>query len=231
MPSRKTPFERFFSGFLDFFRELNPFAEPGTAERKARKASRKFEKAMTAELRRATPAENVKMGLSPKARNYVPATVKRVTRRTPHISARQYRTKQERERHGLTPEQATEARKQGAIPYSSAEARERTAKAAQTHEDKRTAAEVEKLEGRNIATQSPDPKEHGRRIHVGRGASRRYRELVDRKLAGEDLPDGEWHWMIDLAAKIKDKRYSLLRLRIGSPGAFTIALPGFRAAA
>ncbi len=134
MASRKTPFQHFFSTFLKFFRELLPFAEPGVAERKARKTAGKFAKASSSEFRRATPDESERLTGSRKARPYVPATTKRVTRRTPHISARQYRTKQERERHSLTPEQATEARKQGAIPYTSAEARERAAKAAQTRE-------------------------------------------------------------------------------------------------
>jgi hypothetical protein len=134
MASRKTPFQRFFSTFLDFFHELNPFAAPGEAERKARKTARKFEKATSSELRRTSPDESELLTGSRKARAYVPVTTKRVTRRTPHISARQHRTKQERERHGLTPEQATEGRKQGAIRYSSAEAREQAAKAGQTRE-------------------------------------------------------------------------------------------------
>jgi hypothetical protein len=38
-----------------------------------------------------------------------------------------------------------------------------------------------------------------------------------RKLAGEHIPDGDWHWFIDYARRFKDPSYELLR---GSPGAF-----------
>jgi hypothetical protein len=45
--------------------------------------------------------------------------------------------------------------------------------------------------------------------------------LRRRKLAGQHLPDGEWHWFIDYARRFKDPRYELLR---GSPGVFGFSL-------
>jgi len=44
-------------------------------------------------------------------RRYVRATTERLSKATPTISAREYETKKARERFGLTPEKATEARR------------------------------------------------------------------------------------------------------------------------
>jgi hypothetical protein len=53
------------------------------------------------------------------------------------------------------------------------------------------------------------------------GAGERYRELRRLKLAGQHIPDGDWHWFIDYARRFKDPRYELLR---GSPAAFGFSL-------
>ena len=83
------------------------------------------------DYRRATPAENVKLGFSRKARHYVPKSVKRVTKRTPSITARAHETLRTRQVHGLaSPEQATQARREGGLSYSSQDQAERVAKAA-----------------------------------------------------------------------------------------------------
>jgi hypothetical protein len=195
----------------------------GQSERTATRKARLLESASFADFVRLTPEQNVKLGLSPKARHYVPKGVKRVTKATPTISARQYETKRTRERFGLTPEQATEARRQGAILYVSADQRERVAKAAITREENRVVAEIKRMRaaGRNVPSKSPDKRRHGRFHSVTPDTERLYLDIRRRKLAGELIPDGEWHWFIDYARQFKDPRYELLR---GSPGAFGFSL-------
>jgi hypothetical protein len=117
----------------------------GRSERTAARKARRLEAAPFADFVRLTPEQNVKLGLSRKARHYVLKDVKRVTKATPAISARQYETKKARELFGLSPEQATEARRHGAIRYVSADQRERVAKAAITREETRVIAEIRKL--------------------------------------------------------------------------------------
>jgi hypothetical protein len=89
----------------------------GQSGRSATRKARLLESASFTDFKRLTPEQNVKLGLSRKARHYVLKDVKRVTKATPAISARQFETKRARELYGLTPEQATEARRHGAISY------------------------------------------------------------------------------------------------------------------
>jgi len=195
----------------------------GQSERTAEGKARLMASASYRELRRLTPEQNAKLGLSPKARHYILKTTKRVTKATPTISARQYETKRARELFGLAPEKATEARRQGAIPYTSADQRERVAKAAITREENKVVAEIKRMRatGGHVPSNSPDKRRHGRFHPVTPDAERRYRVIRRRKLAGEHIPDGEWQWMIDYARRFKDPRYELLR---GSPGAFGFSL-------
>ena len=194
----------------------------GQSNRTATRKAQLLESASFADFARLTPEQNVKLGFSPKARRYVLGD-ERVTKATPTISARQYETKKTRERFGLTPEQTTEARRRGAIPYVSAGQRERVAKAAITREENRVVVEIKRMRaaGRHVPSNSPDKRRHGRFHPVTPDTERRYREIRRRKLAGELIPDGEWHWFIDYARQFKDPRYELLR---GSPGAFGFSL-------
>jgi DNA primase len=195
----------------------------GRSERTATRKARLLSSASFSDFTRLTPEQNVKLGLSPKARHYVLKTAKRVTKATPTISARQYETKRARELFGLAPEKATQARRQGAIRYVSADQRERVAKAAITREETKVIAEIKKFRasGEDVPSYSPDKRRHGSSHPVSEYAERRYRALRRRKLAGEHIPDGEWQWMIDYARRFKDPRYELLR---GSPGAFGFSL-------
>ena len=195
----------------------------GRSERTAARKARRLEAAPFADFVRLTPEQNVKLGLSRKARHYVLKDVKRVTKATPAISARQYETKKARELFGLSPEQATEARRHGAIRYVSADQRERVAKAAITREETRVIAEIKKLRasGAHVPSNSPDKRRHGSWYPISADAERRYRGIRRHKLAGEHIPDGEWHWFIDYARRFRDPRYELLR---GSPGAFGFSL-------
>jgi hypothetical protein len=195
----------------------------GQSGRTATRKARHVEAAPFVDFVRLTPEQNVKLGLSRKARHYVLKDVKRVTKATPTISARQYETKKTRARYGLTPEQATQARRHGAISYVSADQRERVAKAAITREENRIVAEIKRMRAArgHVPSNSPDRRRHGRFHLVALDAERRYREIRRRKLAGELIPDGEWHWFIDYARQFRDPRYELLR---GSPGAFGFSL-------
>jgi DNA primase len=195
----------------------------GRSERTATRKARLLESASFADFVRLTPEQNIKQGRSPMARHYVLKTAKRITKATPTISARQYETKRAAELFGLSPEQATVARRQGAIRYASADQRERVAKAAITREESKAIAEIKKLRasGETVPSNSPDKRRHGRFYSVTPDAERRYRAIRRRKLAGEHIPDGEWQWFIDYARRLKDPQYELLR---GSPAAFGFSL-------
>jgi hypothetical protein len=194
----------------------------GQSKQTATRKARLLESASSVDFVRLTPEQNVKLGLSRKARHY-DLKDERVTEATLTISAPQFETKRTRERFGLTPEQATEARRRGAIPYVSADQRERVAKAAITGEENRVVAEIKGMRaaGRHVPSNSPDKRRHGRFHVVTPDTERLYREIRRRKLAGELIPDGEWHWFIDYARQFRDARYELLR---GSPGAFGFSL-------
>ena len=195
----------------------------GRSERTAARTARRLETASFGDFRRLTPEQNVKLGLSPKARHYALKTAKRVTKATPTISARRFETKRAAWLFGLTPEQATEARRQGAIRYTSADQRERVAKAAITREENRVVAEIKKLRAsrETVPSNSPDKRRHGSSYPIPAGAEHSYRAIRRRKLAGEHIPDGEWQWFIDYARQLKDPQYELLR---GSPASFGFSL-------
>jgi hypothetical protein len=195
----------------------------GRSERTATRKAGLIEAASFADFVRLTPEQNIKLGLSRNARHYALKDVKRVTKATSTVSARQYETKKARELFGLSPERETEARRNRAISYVSADQRERVAKAAITREETRVIAEIKKLRasGEHVPSHSPDKRRHGRSYPITPGAGQRYRELRRLKLAGEHIPDGDWHWFIDYARRFRDPRYELLR---GSPGAFGFSL-------
>lgn len=130
----------------------------GRSRRTATRKARLLSSASFADFVRLAPEQNIKQGRSPKARHYVLKTAKRITKATPTISARQYQTKRAAELFGLTPERATKARRQGAISYTSADQRERVAKAAITLEENKIIAEIKKLRasGETVPSNSPD---------------------------------------------------------------------------
>lgn len=191
----------------------------GASERTATRKAKFLASAPHSEFVRLTPEQNVKAGFSPKARRYAVKGV-RITKSTPTISARQHETKRAAELFGLSPEQATEARRQGAIDYSSAAQRERVAKAKRTRDENAFVKRVEAAEraGERVANHSPDPLRHGRSWRTRRGSAERIRELRRRKLAGEFIPDGEWQELIDYADRFEDPEAAKLR---GSPGAYS----------
>jgi hypothetical protein len=194
----------------------------GRSERTAARKARLLSSASFADFVRLTPEQNVKLGLSRKARHYALKGA-RISKATPTISARRFETKRASELFGLTPEKATEARRDGSISYTSANQRERVAKAAITREETRVISEIKRLRasGEAVPSNSPDKRRHGTSHPVSEHAEGRYRAIRRRKLAGEHIPDGEWQWFIDHARRLKDPQYELLR---GSPAAFGFSL-------
>jgi hypothetical protein len=194
----------------------------GRSEQTATRKARLLESASYANFVRLTPEQNVKLGLSPKARHYILKGA-RLTKAMPTISARQFETKRARELFGLTPERATQARRHGAVSYVSADQRERVAKAAITREENKVVAAIKKIRasGETVPSNSPDKRRHGTSHPVSEHAEGRYRAIRRRKLGGEHIPDGEWQWFIDYARRLKDPQYELLR---GSPAAFGFSL-------
>jgi hypothetical protein len=206
-----------------FTRIRNTALTLGRSERTAARKARLLSSASYTDFIRLTPEQNVKVGLSPRARHYALRGIRRVTKATPTISARQFETKRASELFGLTPERATQARRHGAVSYVSADQRERVAKAAITREETKVIAEIKKLRasGRHVPSYSPDKRRHGTFHPVSEHAEGRYRAIRRRKLGGEHIPDGEWQWFIDYARSLKDPKYELLR---GSPAAFGFSL-------
>ena len=195
----------------------------GRSEQTATRKARLLSRASYADFVRLSPVQkNVKLGLSPKARHYALKGA-RISKATPTISARQFATKRSRDLFGVTPEQATEARRQGAISYTLPDQRERVAKAAITREESKVIAEIKKLRAsrEHVPSNSPDKRRHGSGHPISADAERRYQVIRRRRLAGEFIPDGEWRWFSDYARRLKDPQYELLR---GSPAAFGFSL-------
>jgi hypothetical protein len=176
----------------------------------ARHTPRQSSKALAAvsldSLRRATPVENVRMGFSPKARRYVKRGVK-VTKATASVSARQAETKRVRERYGMTtPEQATQARREGALSYSSQDQASRVEKAA----DRRLRKKAEESVGKTLTAPHPN-KRKPTRFRFTDARRRNYERNRERKLRGEWLDDADWFEMMDAANALGDHRILLLR--------------------
>jgi hypothetical protein len=99
--------------------------------------------------------------------------------------------------------------------YKSGTQREAVAKAAQT----RLYRNVDTADGRQIVNQfygRSGSRARSKRWPLTREAAERFRVNRERKLAGEWLPDGDWHEMIQIAENFHDERLAILRQ---SPGA------------
>ena len=183
---------------------------------KSRPSSKRLASVSHEALRRATPAENVRMGFSPKARRYV--VEGKVRKNTASVSARQAETKRTRARYGFaTPELATRARRAGALGYESQVQGERVAKGSQTrllNRIKKAASAHEKI--------PYDPfgrRESKRRrwITLKPGDEERYRDLRERRLRDEWFDDiADFVWLMDMSQRFGDRDAKRLR---GSPDA------------
>lgn len=179
------------------------------------RSSKSLSSASHRELRRASPAENVRMGFSPKARRYVKAGVK-VTKATASVSAGRAETKRTKARYGFaTPEAATRARKEGALAYESRAQGERVAKAKQTGFFKRLFGAGQ--DHKRLFERSRDGEiklnKRGRKRGFTATPDRvaYVEDLRERKLAGEMLDRGEWFMLMNYAEALGDPALSRLR--------------------
>jgi len=179
-------------------------------------------------FRRLTPQENIKAGHTLLARHYVLKITKHVTKKTSTISARQYRKKQEHERHGVaSPEIATRAREAGTILYRSGRAAETASKIRRSAYVKRLHREILKAaqNGERINEYSGPGEIKRDRSGKRRGFKAQVwhanyvEDLRERKLTGEELDNGDWHMMMDYAERFKDPARHILR---ASPGSFAV---------
>jgi hypothetical protein len=168
------------------------------------------------DYRRLSPDENERQGSSRTARHYVLKNVKRVTPFTPSITARAYETLRTRQLHGLaSPEQATSARRDGGISYSSADQASRVEKTA----DRRLIKKARESVGEYYPTSNPRRKRT--RFHFTNERMKNFERNRERKLRGEWLDNGEWFEMMDTARALKDHR--ILQLRASpAPAAFEV---------
>jgi hypothetical protein len=168
------------------------------------------------DYRRLSPDENERQGFSRTARHYVLKIVKRLTLRTPSISARAHETLRASQLHGLgSPEQATMARREGGISYSSADQASRVEKAA----DRRLMNKARESVGEYLPTSNPRRKRT--RFHFTGEKMKNFERNRERKLRGEWLDNGEWFEMMDTARALKDHR--ILQLRASpAPAAYEV---------
>ena len=196
----------------------------GRSERTATRKARRLEAAPFADFVRLTPEQNVKLGLSREgaplrpegrqARDQGDAYDKRPPVRDekgaravrPHTRAGDGSASPWR--NSLRVRRPTRARRQGGNHSRGDEESSRRSRSSAP-----PASMFRAIRRTSDATGSWYP--------ISADAERRYRGIRRHKLAGEHIPDGEWHWFIDYARRFKDPRYELLR---GSPAAFGFSL-------
>jgi hypothetical protein len=175
-------------------------------KRRAGSSSKRLASVSHEALRRASPAENVKMGFTPKARRYVKANTRKITKATASVSARQAETKRVRKVYGMSsPEQATEMRRHGALSYSSQDQARRVEKAADRRLMKKARASV----GDKLT--APRPGREARKFRLTNERLKNFERNRRRKLDGERLDDPDWFEMMDTANALKDHRVLQLR--------------------
>jgi hypothetical protein len=181
---------------------------------KPRPSSKRLASTSHNALRRASPAENVKLGFSPKARRYIKADVKKITKATASVSARQAETKRVRKVYGLaSPEVATRERQANNIPYSST-------RAAETASKSKEAAYLRRLRKAGQTRQRIIGEYNRNGKHSFKASpekTSRAEDLRKRKLDGEFIEDqGEWFQMIRFAEDLGDPMLHILRSSVGS---------------
>ena len=169
------------------------------------------------DYRRLSPEENKKLGFTAKARHYVLKSVKRIGKRTDSISARSHETLRTKQEYGLaSPEVAKEARRAGALQYTSAKAQETATKNTDTATNKRLKRVIDSDE--EIPYNIKQPK--GQAFKLDKSDEPRYNANVTKKVNGERIPgQDEWLWTVRIADKIGDPRAKLIR---SSPGSYSM---------
>jgi hypothetical protein len=171
------------------------------------------------DYRRLSPAELRTRGESPKSKRFVLKSVKNV-KRAKSISQRSHETMRVREEYGVaSPEIATEARRSDALAYKSAQASETAESNRNTAFEKRVRVRIAKdaASSKRIHEHTSDGSlKTGKRASASgyrlrSDAAQHYFELRRRKLAGEWIDDGDWHWLADMASEYDDPKSDVLR--------------------
>jgi hypothetical protein len=171
------------------------------------------------DYRRLSPSELRARDESPKARRYVLKSVKGLTKRTPTISARTHETMRTREETGLaSPEIATKARQSSALMYKSEQARVTASHNKDLAFVKRVRARIDvdvaagkRIQERNADGSVKTTRRRAASYRLRSDAAAHYFELRRRKLAGEWIDDGDWHWLADMAGEYEDPRGDAMR--------------------
>ena len=146
-----------------------------------------------------SPCENVKAGFTRTARRYVRADIKRVAKAVKTISYRKF-IKQTKD---ATPEQLAREHLSGVRPYVSQARREQAAKTRAAAELKRVVKKIDRLD--MVRNMSPnDRRGGGKTWHLLPDTRARFLEDRAAKLRGEEIPEGRWHSMMDVAKAIDD---------------------------
>jgi hypothetical protein len=172
------------------------------------------------DYRRLSPAENEREGFSRKARRYVLKSVRKITGRTPTVSARHHETLRTRQEYGFAkPEIATEARKHGALSYKTGAARETAAKVSEGAFKKKINRKIQEAaqSGASIPEYSGPGIKKGMSFKARPWHAREIEDLRARKLNNEDLSQAEFSMLMDYAQWSKDPMRDILRQ---SPGSF-----------
>jgi co-chaperonin GroES (HSP10) len=177
------------------------------------------------DYRRLSPDENEKAGFTRKARRYVLKSVRRITRRTDTLTARRYETLRTQQEYGLaSPEIATQARRDKALAYKSAQQEQAATKGILTNQKKRLAAQINEVVavGGSIPSGSPKPRRHGTQYRLQSGDDVWIENLIrrhDQYLAGDrskEIPDGEWQRAVAILDSFNDPRAAYFRQSLGS---------------
>jgi hypothetical protein len=188
--------------------------------RKSSKAPlRQAQRGLSSQFRKLTPAEHRLKGLKPSAKRYVLKIVGKVRKRTPTITHRDFITRKTREETGLaSPEIATKARQSDALAYKSERARVTASRNKDTSFEKRTRARIaddiatgKRIRERNADGSFKTSRRRSAPYRLRSDAAAHYFELRRRKLAGEFLDDGDWHWLADMAGEYGDPLAEALR--------------------
>jgi hypothetical protein len=173
---------------------------------KPRPSSKRLMSSPYTALRRAHPDENVRMGFTPTARQYVDKNVKKVTKSTPSISMYRYETKRTRAVHGVSLSEATKLRREGQLSYSSQDQAKRVAKAG----DRRLMKYAHESVGKHLWSSKPNG--HRYKIRITNETIDFYERMREQKLNGGWINDNsDFARMMEIGVALKDNRLPQLR--------------------
>jgi hypothetical protein len=177
--------------------------------------AKRIEARPTTEFRKLAKSELAKLGLSPKSERYIPEGAKFKASAT--ISKRQFVQKRA---GGVSLEQLARERAAGVRGYKSESSKAQAAKQRTTRAALRNVRTLTKVSvpgdiwaGRSDARKTKHPREY----RVTQTMKDRFIDLRRQKLAGRELEDGDWHYMIDMARAAGDPMLDRLSRSSQSP--------------